>query len=50
MGDIIDVTLESNSLVVSKVVSILNVLAEFINNERKKEEKRLKDKKLPSLS
>lgn len=40
MGDVIDVTLESNSLIVGKVVSILNVIAEFINNERKKEEKK----------
>ncbi|CDW76386.1 ubiquitin-protein ligase [Stylonychia lemnae] len=40
VGDLVDVTLESNADIVSKVISILNCLAEYINIKRKKEEKK----------
>ena len=40
LGDLVDVTLESNAEIINKVVSILTCLGEFINIERKKEEKK----------
>jgi F0F1-type ATP synthase epsilon subunit len=45
MGDVIDVTLDSNKHVVQCIVNVLNILAEFINRERKMEEKRAKENK-----
>ena len=45
LSEVIDVTVDSNAGIVSKVVSILTVMAEFINVEKKKEEKKNQDKK-----
>jgi len=40
LSDLVDVTLESNAEIINKVVSILSCLGEFINLERRKEEKK----------
>lgn len=48
LSDIIDVSAPQNADIVAKCVSILRIVAEFINTEKKREEKKHSPKKSPA--